>query len=469
MKKICSLILIAVVIAGAGLLTLSGCNPDEGVVLRILENDTAGKMGYLSYLLEQFNARYAGQGVTAVDANMDEYSDLEKEGPYGYGPDVLYQANDILMKWVYGKHIYPLDVADYEGADEIPENAWKAYRATVDGREVVCGIPVNVQQPLLYYRKDMLPENWQTQWDANGDGVPDMIQFWNEMYRYSKGIKDAGEGKLGFAMSLSNEYFNSGFIFSYGGYVFGSDNTDDTDIGYHQGDAKLGAWVMQQLAGIMDKRCIDDSFTTGRESLMASGDIFATITTPDTYTSLVTELTLTYKKDGMSEEQAKKKAEENICAANIPKLPASGDITASLDINDDSLWIDNKVMGGVNAYAISSYCKNKDWAWEFVKFATSKEMIAKRNEYLGIVAARKDVAEETGELSEVVFGNLDRGTVVLMPSLRSAGSIWTSIGSGFKKIATDGCKIPPLYDLNGLQGVLEEISGNIYQTIHTLS
>ena len=30
------------------------------------------------------------------------------DGPYGYGPDVLYQGNDVIMQYAQGKHIYPL-------------------------------------------------------------------------------------------------------------------------------------------------------------------------------------------------------------------------------------------------------------------------------------------------------------------------------------------------------------------------
>ena len=83
---------------------------ERGAVLRILENDTAVKQGYLKELLDGFNEKYKEYGIVAVDANMDEYSDLENDGPYGYGPDILYQANDSLMKYVYGKHLTPLPV-----------------------------------------------------------------------------------------------------------------------------------------------------------------------------------------------------------------------------------------------------------------------------------------------------------------------------------------------------------------------
>ena len=89
---------------------------ERGVTLRILENDTAKEQGYLKELLDSFNAEYAEYGIKAVDANMDQYTDLETGGPYGYGPDVLYQANDALMKYVDGtrKHILPLPVEELD-------------------------------------------------------------------------------------------------------------------------------------------------------------------------------------------------------------------------------------------------------------------------------------------------------------------------------------------------------------------
>lgn len=162
MKKILA-ILLAVLLTVGVLFALTACEKDKEIIIRVLENDTAKKEGYLDYLLNAFNEKYAGQNVKAVDANMDEYSNLELDGPYGHGPDVLYQANDVLMKYVDGHHVMPIDVQSLDCYDEIPQNAWNAYKADNNGQTVYCGIPVNVQQPLLFYRKDMLPENWQTE------------------------------------------------------------------------------------------------------------------------------------------------------------------------------------------------------------------------------------------------------------------------------------------------------------------
>ena len=125
---------------------------ERGVTLRILENDTAKEQGYLKELLDSFNAEYAEYGIKAVDANMDQYTDLETGGPYGYGPDVLYQANDALMKYVDGtrKHILPLPVEELDCYEYIDERAWDAYKVTIENQNFYCGVPVNIQQPLLY-------------------------------------------------------------------------------------------------------------------------------------------------------------------------------------------------------------------------------------------------------------------------------------------------------------------------------
>lgn len=79
--KFVTMLLIVALVMTTVVLCFAACNKDKEekeVVLRILENDTAKKEGYLKELLDAFNAKYASEGVKAVDANMDEFSDLEK-------------------------------------------------------------------------------------------------------------------------------------------------------------------------------------------------------------------------------------------------------------------------------------------------------------------------------------------------------------------------------------------------------
>lgn len=249
---------------------------EREVTLRVLENDTAIRQGYFAQLLEAFNAEYAEYGIIAIDANMDQYLDLENDGPFGYGPDVLYQANDMIMKHVEGRHIQPLPVEQLDCFGQIDARAWQAYQDT-DG--IYYGVPVNIQAPVLYYRKDLLPEDWETEWDDNRNGIPDMIENWADLYRFS--LQRREDGSFGYMKALYDVYFTSGFLFSYGGYVFGNSGNDARDIGFAGGEAEKGAFIIKQLASIMNEDCIDTTINNTQYSKIASGEYFSTLTTPD--------------------------------------------------------------------------------------------------------------------------------------------------------------------------------------------
>ena len=440
---------------------------ERDVTIRVLENDTAIEQGYFQELIDAFNAQYAEYGIVAVDANMDQYSNLADDGPYGYGPDVLYQANDVLMKYVEGKHIYPIPVESLECYSHISQNAWDAYKTTVNGTEYYMGVPVNVQSSLLYYRKDMLPDNWESEWDKDGNKVPDMVENWNDMYRYSKEIVEKGDGRYGYMRSLYDVYFSSGFLFSYGGYVFGDNNTNAEDIGFAAGNAAVGANVLLQQAGLMNEGCIDDSITVNCYSKLADGTYFATMTTPDVYTKFLKELTYVYEGEGMEHDAAAALAEENLVVADVPKLPASGDLT-----EENPELIPLKAMGGVNGYAISAYTKAPNACLAFVEFATSYEMVMKRNEYLGIAPARNDAAEKVGGLSEIIFRNLDAGNIVVMPSIRAIEQVWTPGQTFFEDLAKDAFRPDnekKYKTQEDIQNGLEAVDVQIYDAIHTLA
>lgn len=449
--------IIAAGVADAGNEKFTG-EIERNVTLRILENDTAKEQGYLKELLDAFNAEYAEYGIKAVDANMDQYTDLETGGPYGYGPDVLYQANDALMKYVDGKHILPLPIEKTDCYQYIGEKAWAAYQSTVQGQTFTFGIPVNIQQPLLYYRADLLPENWQSEWDENQNGVPDMIENWSDMYRFSQKIRqDSGGSKYGYMKSLNDGYFASGYFFSYGGYVFGGEDGKDTkDIGFSKNDGYKGAKIIRQLASVMNLECTEDTITRNSYSRMAQGTYFATMTTPDVYTMFVKEMV----NAGYTEAYAL----ENIKMVDVPQLPVSG------DLEDKSQGFkDMTVMGGVNGYAVSSYTKAPNAALAFVNFATSYKMINRRCELLGISPARSDIADELGGLNETINDNLDSGSIYVMPSVRALAQVWTPLQTFCAKLADDALTgknafVSDWALKNGISGVDKQI----YDSIHTL-
>lgn len=473
-----------IVCLSASLLSLAGCGEkkeenssggvmakfdgelERNVTIRVLENDTAIEQGYFQKLLDAFNEKYKEYNIVAVDAKVDQYMDLANDGPYGYGPDVLYQANDMLMKYVDGKHILPLPVEKLECYDKVTQAAWDAYKTELSGVTYYCGVPVNVQSPMMYYRKDLLPEGWETEWDSNQNGTPDMFESWNAMYAYSKQIREQDPSHYGYMKSLDDAYFALGYLFSYGAYVFGDGNTNPEDIGIAADGAEKGAWVIKQLASLMNEECIDDTITKNSYSRLASGTYFATMTTPDVYTLFLKELTAEYKKKGLSEEDAGKLAAENLVMTDIPKLPASGDLSEE---NPD--LIDCKVMGGINGYAVSAYTQAPKACLAFVDFATSYENMMLRNELLGIVPARSDAASDAKGLVKTIYDNLDSGKIVIMPSIQAVAQIWTPLKTYFSDIAKDAFRTDPekkYKDLAALKSGLETAEGQIHDAIFTL-
>ena len=439
---------------------------EKNVTIRVLENDTAISKGYFDELINAFNEEYKDKGITAVDANMDQYLDLANDGPYGYGPDVLYQANDAIMQYAEGKHIYPLPVESMECYNEIPKTAWDAYKTEVDGNTYYCGVPINVQTAMLYYRTDLLPKDWQTTWDKDGNQVPDMVENWNDMYAYSLQRHQEDASKYGYMKAIYDVYFSSGFLFPYGGYVFGDNNTNPEDIGFSKGEAEKGAWVLSKLASAMNEECIDDTINTNAYGKLADGTYFATISTPDVYSTFLDELVMEYEKEGLSTEEAKTKAQENLVMTTVLKLPKSGDLS-----EENPELIDAKTMGGVNGYAVSAYTKAPNASLAFVEFAASYDMQVKRSEMLGVAPAREDAAEQVGGVSKLLYQNLEKGSIVLMPSIQEVAQIWTPAQTFFTDIAKDAFRSESekkYLDITSMKAGLESVDKQIHDAIFTL-
>ena len=363
------------------------------------------------------------------------------------------------MKYVDGtrKHILPLPVRQLDCYRHVDQNAWDAYKVTIDNQDFYCGVPVNIQQPLLFYRKDLIPENWETEWDDDKNGVPDMIEYWTDLYRFSKTIRQQSPNKYGYMKSLNDGYFATGYFLSYGGYVFGGEDGKDTsDVGFSKNDGYIGARLIRQLASVMNLECTEDTITKNSYSRMAQGAYFATMTTPDVYTLFIKEMV----NAGYTEEYAR----ENLIMTSVPKLPVSG------DLEDESQGFkEMTVMGGVNGYAVSSYTKAPNAAFAFVDFATSYAMINRRAELLGIAPARGDLAETLGGLNATINENLNVGTVYVMPSVRALAQVWTPLQTFCAVLADDSLTGKNAYATDeALKKGLANVDEQIYAAIHTL-
>lgn len=451
-------------------------NLEQGTVLKVLENDTAVELGYVDALIAAFNEAYRDKGISAERMNIDQYSDLATDGPYGYGPDVWYQANDILMKYADNQHLLPLPVQEMDCWEQIPQSAWNAYAKELNGEIYYCGVPLNVQSGMLYYIESSLPENWQEDWDVNQNGVPDFFETYTALYAYSELCKEGGQPtKYGYLDETVDTYFMSGYLMSFGAYIFGSNGRDAGDIGLNAGDAVKGARMIRQWAGEMNNtEVLDNSFSSAAYQYLASRTMLCTVTTPDVRQMFLRAMVAT---GNWTEEEA----QSDLKLVTVPRLPISGDLTSDAwedTITDmENLTVETTMMGGINGYGISAYTKAPNASLAFVEFATSYEQALLRNQYLGVSPARADAAatiSQNDPVAGMLFDRLDRGTISVMPALTETGQIWTPTESFLIDLSTDpyrearGEKLLFASDAE-IQAGLDRLVGQIRDAIETLA
>lgn len=449
---------------------------EKGAVVKVLENDTAVELGYVDQLIAAFNEAFQDKGISAERMNIDQYSDLATDGPYGYGPDVWYQANDILMKYADNQHLLPLPVYSMECYEQIPESAWNAYATDMNGETFYCGIPLNVQSGMLYYIESMLPANWETEWDVNSNGKPDFFETYTALYAYSEACKKGGQTtKYGYLDETVDTYFMSGYLMTYGGYIFGDNGTNASDIGLAAGESYKGARMIQQWAGQMNNtEILDNTFSSAAYQYLADGVMLCTVTTPDVSRMFIRSMVSTGK---WTEEEAK----ADLKMITVPRLPVSADLTADkwqdTVMNMDTLTVETTMMGGINGYGISSYTKCPNASLAFVEFATSYEQAVLRNEYLGVAPARADAAAKIAEKDATVgilFDRLDRGYISIMPAITEIGQLWTPAESFLIDLSTDPYRAERgeerMYETDAeIQMGLERLVTQIRDAIETLS
>ncbi len=449
---------------------------EQGAVVKVLENDTAVELGYVEALIAAFNEAYKDQGISAERMNIDQYSDLATDGPYGYGPDVWYQANDILMKYADNQHLLPLPIYDMECYQQIPQSAWNAYATDMQGETFYCGVPLNVQSGMLYYAESMLPENWETEWDVNANGKPDFFETYTALYAYSELCKQGGQKtQYGYLDETVDTYFMSGYMMTYGAYIFGNNGTDASDIGLAAGESYLGARMIRQWAEQMNNtEILDTAFSSAAYQYLADGVMLCTVTTPDVSRMFLRSMVAT---GNWTQEEA----EQDLKMISVPRLPVSADLTADrwqdTVTQMDTLTVETTMMGGINGYGISAYTECPNASLAFVEFATSYSQAVLRNQYLGVAPARADAAatiSQTDAVVGILFDRLDRGYISIMPAITEVGQIWTPTQSFLIDLSTDPFRAERgearIYDSDEkIKAGLEHLVQQIRDAIETLA
>jgi arabinogalactan oligomer/maltooligosaccharide transport system substrate-binding protein len=354
---------------------------EEGAQLLVWDNSDA-EFEWAQYVAEEFTKQY-GIPVTVENVNhTDAPGKLQTDGPAGLGADVFLAPHDhtgnmasagLILENFYSDEIMNehIDAAITGGS--------------FDGK--LYGYPIAVETYGLFYNKDLAEKAPET---------------WEELFEMAKAFNDSANQKYGFMYEVGNFYYDFSFIGGYGGYVFGSDNTDPNDLGLNSEAAVKAAQFV--------KRIHDEILPIKKEDI-----------TYDIKDSLFKEGKLLFNVNGPWAAAGYRDAGVNFGVAPLPKLD-NGEHPTS--------------FSGIKSYYVNAYTKYPEAASLYAKFAASKEMQLKRFEITGQVPTRKSLSDDpTIKSDPVVSGILEQAQYSIpMPNIPEMQTVWGPMASAFSLI-----------------------------------
>jgi arabinogalactan oligomer/maltooligosaccharide transport system substrate-binding protein len=219
-----------------------------------------GEKAAFEKVIDQFNkSNKAGIKVTTLAVPYDAFADkITAAVPRGKGPDVFIFAQDRLGGWIAaGNTVEPLDFF----LD--PAVKGRYLKATLDAMTYqgnVYGLPLNFKVITLIYNKKLVPTPPKTT---------------GQLAAMAKKMTNAGAGRFGLAYWYSDFYYHAALMNGFGGSVFdGRKPTLNTPANVKSLDFLL-KWINQ---GFMPEEpstaLITSLFNQGKAAMVLSGPWF---------------------------------------------------------------------------------------------------------------------------------------------------------------------------------------------------
>lgn len=340
---------------------------------------------FLETMGKEFEEKYGISVEYQVVGSSDALNRILKDGPAGVGADVFMLAHDQLNQSVDAGVVLPNDYYEEDTRENFVETAVDAVTA-MDG--TLYGYPRNIETYLLYYNKNLVK--------------PEDLASWDTIKEFARSYNVPAEKKFGVMWKLDDTYFNYSFIAGNGGYVFGNNNTDPSDIGLNNDGAVEAMTFMHSMKEVMPFNVAD--------------------ATSDVKTELFQQGKLGINLDGiwMLGSFKDSKLGFEVGAVPLPPMP-----------NGNS----PKPFAGVQAYFVSSFSQFPNAARLFAHYVSSEEAAAKLYEISGVVSARKGLDQDPAFQDDLVKAFMKQfETVEPMPSIPETGSFWTAMGPVYPSI-----------------------------------
>ncbi|MBM7839498.1 arabinogalactan oligomer/maltooligosaccharide transport system substrate-binding protein [Alkalihalobacillus xiaoxiensis] len=353
--------------------------PEEGASLVLWDNSDE-EAEWAQYVAEEFEKEYGVPVEFQEVGHTEAASKLETDGPAGLGADVFNSAHDHLGNMVSAGLVYDNYFAS-EYQDAFLEAAVNGTSFVgKDGQLEMYGFPIAIETYALYYNKDIIEEPPAT---------------WDELFESAAAFQEGSSGsdrKFGFMMEPGNFYYTHAFLAGFGGYVFGENNTDPTDLGIDNDGAVESGLFMQRIH--------DELLPLTKEDI--TGDVIS---------SFFNDNKLAYRISGPWDIKNHEDAGVNFGIAPLPTLE-NGEAPQS--------------FSGIKAYYVNSYSEFPQAATLLAQFASSEEMLLKRYEMTGQLPPVHALLEDpTIQSNEASMAFLEQAVnAVPMPNIPQMNSVW---------------------------------------------
>lgn len=351
----------------------TGLKPEAGAKLKIW--DSEGPEGdWLKKVTKDFTAKYGVEVTYEPVGHTDAPGKLKTDGPAKLGADVFSAPHDKVGEMVASGLIYPNDLLK-------PEDFLDAAVQGTSYEGKWYGYPSAIETYGIFYNKDLVSEPPKT---------------FDELIAFSKTFTNVKANKYGFMMEAANFYFAYAFIGGYGGYVFGKNGTDKSDIGLNNAGAVEGLLFHQKLKEILPLNTADINY--------------------DIKKALFNEGKLAFNLDGPWAIAGHKEAGVNFGVIPLPLLPNGKHPTS---------------FSGIRAFYVNSYTEFPNASKLLAQYLTSKELLADRFASTGQIPPRKDLMDDPaikGDPYSAAF--LEQAQYAqAMPNIPEMGSVWGPMGT----------------------------------------
>lgn len=353
--------------------TASGGNDEKTLTVSV----DSGYKDYINKIKGDFEKENDVK-IKLVEKDMfDQLEALSLDGPAGKGPDVMMAAYDRIGALGQQGHLAEVKLgneADYDETDKA--------QVTYDGK--IYGEPAVIETLVLYYNKDLVDEAPTTFKELENLAKDKHFAFESE----------AGKN-TGFLAKWTDFYYSYGLLAGYGGYVFGDNGTNPSDIGLNNAGSIEGiTYATNWFQNVWPK---------GMQDIKSAGDFVSQQFMSNKAAAII---------DGPWQAQTYKDNKINYGVAKIPTLN-----------NGESY----QPFGGGKGWVASNYSKNKELSQKWLDYVTNtknqEKFFEMVNEIPANQAARETAKSKNDELTTAVIDQYE--TAQAMPNIPEMAEVWT--------------------------------------------